>query len=321
MTDVSVIIPAYNAEKTLARAINSAALQQGVSVEVIVVDDASPRVQETSVNLDSNTNIQFIRLAENGGPSAARNAALEKASGRYIAVLDADDYYLEGRLQTMVALADELSSDILVDNLRLDFLGRENRASELLIDVDDLTFPLKIDLQTYIDTHEDNKLGKHLGYLKPLFRRAVFEKLAISYDESLRISEDFYLVAEMLARGCNMFLSDHNGYSYSIHDQSLSHRLSTAQARAILDKEISFQSQFRSLALSSSELKRVFQRRKRHFVQQYVNEGVINSLRNRDIKSLGSIFFSHPSAWPGLAAKLGSIMTRKAQNKDEVRFH
>ncbi|KEY97798.1 hypothetical protein AI27_16315, partial [Sphingomonas sp. BHC-A] len=107
-----MIIAAYNAQDTLVRAVNSA-LGQQVPVEVLIIDDASsddtPRVAEGLARLHHN--VRLIVSAENGGPSVARNRGLAEAQGEWIAILDADDAFLPGRLQRMTGVARRHEAD------------------------------------------------------------------------------------------------------------------------------------------------------------------------------------------------------------------
>jgi len=89
MERVSVIIPAYNASRFVADAVDSALKQTHVPHEVIVVDDGS--TDETSrVISQYGPRVHLVSKA-NGGVSTARNAGLERATGEWVLFLDADD--------------------------------------------------------------------------------------------------------------------------------------------------------------------------------------------------------------------------------------
>ncbi len=92
----SAVIPAYNCERFVARAIRSVLAQRDVTVECIVVDDGSSDGTASAVERFGDA-VLLIRQP-NGGAAAARNAALAAARGRYIAFLDADDYWLNTKL-------------------------------------------------------------------------------------------------------------------------------------------------------------------------------------------------------------------------------
>jgi glycosyltransferase involved in cell wall biosynthesis len=101
---VSTVIPAYNAAWCVARAIDSALAQEGVAQEIIVVDDGS--TDDTArVLAGYGEAIKVVRQA-NGGLSNARNAGMMAARGEYVAFLDADDWWLPGKLARQAALLD-----------------------------------------------------------------------------------------------------------------------------------------------------------------------------------------------------------------------
>lgn len=101
MIKVSTIIPAYNAERTIAQAIDSALSQDCEGHEVVVVNDGS--TDSTAAILTKyGSQIQIVTQS-NGGVSAARNAGVRRSSGKYLSFLDADDMWLPGKLKTMIS--------------------------------------------------------------------------------------------------------------------------------------------------------------------------------------------------------------------------
>lgn len=99
---VSVIIPAYNAGGFIRDCLDTVYAQTGSFVlEVIVVDDGS--TDDTSAQLRGYAGVRCIEQP-NRGPSAARNAALRLTCGDYIAFLDSDDLWPEGKLARQIAL-------------------------------------------------------------------------------------------------------------------------------------------------------------------------------------------------------------------------
>lgn len=104
---VSVIIPVYNSANTIVRCINSVINQTIPVHQIIIIDDGST---DNSVDLiyqlkekNKITNLILIQQ-KNSGPSAARNAGIHIASGDYIAFLDADDWWLENKLEKQLAI-------------------------------------------------------------------------------------------------------------------------------------------------------------------------------------------------------------------------
>jgi glycosyltransferase involved in cell wall biosynthesis len=109
MFDVSVIIPNYNGAAFLKQAIDSALNQQGVNVEVIVVDDGSK--DSSREILDSYGSRIKVFYQENKGAPAARNLGLENASALLVKFLDADDVLLPGVLRDQVNHCMELKEE------------------------------------------------------------------------------------------------------------------------------------------------------------------------------------------------------------------
>ena len=97
---VSAVIPAYNAEKYIGRAIDSVLAQSHSPDEVIVVDDGSTDGTGEVVK-GYGSSVRYIRQ-ENAGASVARNAGIEAARGEWIAFLDADDYWLKDKLKLQI---------------------------------------------------------------------------------------------------------------------------------------------------------------------------------------------------------------------------
>lgn len=97
---VSVIIPAFNAERHLAAAIESILAQDYRPLEIIVVDDGSTdRTAEIAESFGDP--VRCVRQA-NGGTAVARNVGVQLARGEYLAHHDADDLWTEGRLSLQV---------------------------------------------------------------------------------------------------------------------------------------------------------------------------------------------------------------------------
>jgi glycosyltransferase involved in cell wall biosynthesis len=102
---VSVVIPAYNAEATIADAVASARQQTFRPDEIIVVDDASSDRTFERLEALHGPDLKLIRQAENRGGAAARNRGVDAATGDFVAFLDADDLWefekLELQLQAL----------------------------------------------------------------------------------------------------------------------------------------------------------------------------------------------------------------------------
>ena len=98
----SVIIPTYNREKLLKRAIDSIISQTYKNFELIIVDDGSIDHTEELVENYKDDRIIYI-YKENGGQNSALNKGIESAKGEYIGFCDSDDSWLSNKLEKHIA--------------------------------------------------------------------------------------------------------------------------------------------------------------------------------------------------------------------------
>lgn len=105
---VSVVTASHNSAPSIARCVRSVAMQTVAPLEHIVVDDGSSdgTVELLSELARGIPHLTVIRQP-NRGAGPARNAAIEAAKGRYVAFLDSDDVWLEGKLQNQIAFMEE----------------------------------------------------------------------------------------------------------------------------------------------------------------------------------------------------------------------
>ncbi|HVN64123.1 MAG TPA: glycosyltransferase [Candidatus Binataceae bacterium] len=111
MASVSVIIPVFNAEKTIERALDSVLAQSFSDLEVIAVDDGS--TDRSRAILDRYHGRISVFEQRNRGPSAARNLGIAHSSGEYLGFLDADDWWTPGMLARMVPTLDADSEAVM----------------------------------------------------------------------------------------------------------------------------------------------------------------------------------------------------------------
>ncbi|MBE6677461.1 MAG: glycosyltransferase [Ruminococcaceae bacterium] len=115
MKKLTVIVAVYNAEKTLARCVDSILSQSYENLEVILVNDGS-KDRSLDICKDYQSKDKRVKVIdkENGGISSARNAGLDVAKGDYISFVDSDDYLLPEAYSTMMTKAVETDVDITV---------------------------------------------------------------------------------------------------------------------------------------------------------------------------------------------------------------
>jgi glycosyltransferase involved in cell wall biosynthesis len=98
MTTISVIIPAYNAQKTILKTIESVRQQTFTNLEIIIINDGSTDQTLSIVRSINDSRIKVLDYP-NGGVSIARNRGINQAKGNYLAFLDADDFWTTDKLE------------------------------------------------------------------------------------------------------------------------------------------------------------------------------------------------------------------------------
>lgn len=202
---VSVIIPAHNAGASLADAVSSALTQSGTEIEVVIVDDKSSdnTLALARTLAAGDDRVRVVENEENTGPGESRNRAIAAARGEWLALLDADDRWLAGRLERLVphlADADVASDDVLI--------REPGGRSRTLLATGGFGRPTPARLAAA-------DLARHgLGLLKPVIRRSFLEEHGLRFDPTLRIGEDFCLFVDLLLAGARWVQTGDATYEY-----------------------------------------------------------------------------------------------------------
>lgn len=181
MPRVSVTIPTFNCARFLGRAISTALTQTYTDHEVIVVDDGSTDGTRDVV-AQFGDKVRYM-YQTNGGLSSARNLALSKASGEFIAYLDADDMWYPDKLEKQVSFLDARKEYGLV------------HSDVTLVDEADQVIHHRLNLETRREVPEGyctlSLLRRcHIRIPTVLERRACIERVG-DFDVRLKASQDY----------------------------------------------------------------------------------------------------------------------------------
>ena len=172
---VSIIIPAYNSEKSIEKCILSC-VSQTIPVEVIVVDDGSKdSTYEICDNLKNKyDNIKVIKK-ENGGVSSARNIGLEYINTNYVSFVDSDDYVRPDMCEKLLKAYEE-NKDI---SITICYAEKCNSNEEKMI-------------KSYNDTIKDIICSKYVrGFpWNKLFKSDIIKQNNIKFREDIHVMED-----------------------------------------------------------------------------------------------------------------------------------
>lgn len=219
---VSIIVACFNVAKHLERAVKSVREEVGLTWEMHLIDDHSTdQTLQTAKSLAAEDKRVIVHaLPCNAGPSAARNVGLRAATGQWLAILDADDAFEPGRLAGMLAY--DQDSDLIFDNLLLWDEAAQCSAGTALPWQERRDFHL-----SDLINSESPRSKQKLGYLKPLIRRDFLTTHSVSYNESLRLAEDFDLYARLLLNHARAIFVPSPSYIYTLQLGTVSKRKSS----------------------------------------------------------------------------------------------
>ena len=214
MPRCSVVIPAYNVRPYVGRAIDSALTQTYRDLEVIVVNDGSTDGTVSAIE-PFMQRIVYVEQ-ENRGLAAARNRALEVASGEFIALLDADDEWLPFRLQKLIGALDARPDISFVTSDC--FLVKENDQSRRE------TYYLSRPRRERFRVREQAYwiIQYNFIFIMTVLRRRLFEEHG-KFDQTLTAAEDWDLWLRFITKGEQVGLVNEPLGRYLVRSEGLSY--------------------------------------------------------------------------------------------------
>lgn len=207
MTDISIIVPIYNAEKYLKECIDSLVNQTKKELEFILVNDGSTDSTENIIKSYKDKRIKYFKN-KNQGIGKTRNFGIEKATGKYIMFLDSDDYLELTACEELYEKAEKDKLDLVIcDFYKLYENGTREDIS--LPSFKNTTLKKNPELLTDINLAPWNKI----------YKRDLIIKNNIRFVEDLKY-EDTPFVAECLDRANKIGKVDSKLNAYIIHGNS-----------------------------------------------------------------------------------------------------
>lgn len=192
---ISVIIPVYNAKKTLQRCVESVIYGQEKEVQVILVDDCSTDESwKICQKLEAdNSQVRCFQNKKNSGVSYTRNQGLKNAIGEYILFVDSDDWVSREYVSTMLHTVERQSDSFVMCGFH--FINQlSGTREEYLFDHSEELKELPINTVLF-----DLKDKVYLQQLwNKIFRRDIIEQNHIHFDETQSMGEDFQFVLDYI---------------------------------------------------------------------------------------------------------------------------
>lgn len=217
---ISVVMPCFNSERSIAESVRSALNQSHRELELIIVDDCSWDRSTVVIKelMTRDSRIKLLVAARNGGPSRARNLGIQAASGDFIAFLDSDDTWNPNCLEKLFARLNDSSGAILA------YCGWQNSGLEPRF------------CKPYIPPdYEGEKKYEHILSTCPFPIHAVLVRTEIlrterGFDESMHSCEDYDLWLRVSRYGRFVRVPEVLAH---YHHQTLRERVSTRNATRV----------------------------------------------------------------------------------------
>lgn len=210
---VSILIPAYNAEKTIQRCIDSVLQQTLDDYEVIVVDDGSTdRTQSILREYEKkNTQVKIISQ-ENKGVASTRNILLDQASGEFILFVDADDWIQHDMLEKMINMMAD------ADIVFCAFDNSENSDEVLYVD--------KVQTECWDQSMQLVEFLKHKRMTGMLWNKLVRKEITNGciFNPQTGYGEDAEFLWQVLQNSKKMIVTNEILYHHTLELTSISHR-------------------------------------------------------------------------------------------------
>ena len=206
---VSVIVPTYQCDSFLRQAIESVFNQTDCDYELIIVDDGSTDLTRPIVEsyFGYHSELHYI-YQENQGVCAARNHGLQRAKGEFVVFLDADDFFLPGKLAAQVSVFLEKPEVGIVHS----GWRRINAAGEMLTDVRPWETVPELTLENWLRF-------KPVLPSAMMFRKSWLDKIS-GFDTQYTVAEDVDLVLRLALEGCSAAWLPLVTVGYRQHEQS-----------------------------------------------------------------------------------------------------
>ncbi len=316
---VTVALPVYNSAGTLGRAIRSVLDQTFPAFELLVIDDGSTdgSLAVARAVAAEDERVIVVALPQNAGKARAMNHAATIARGDWIAVLDADDRYLPGRLAALVEAGEAQGVEFVADNQ----LHSDDATGEVVR----VAFVApgagrRVGVADFI-AHSDPGATFDFGILKPMVRLDFLRRTGLAYHPGAKLAEDFYFLMEIFAAGGRGWLVHEPLYEWTLPFSPTARRWTGTGSgvwrydyRNALETNRHFQDKLKDK--SRPELSALLSQREREYqvMVHYLDAQRVLADTGSRRRAL-AIIAAHPGTWPLLVRRVAGRLARVAGRK------
>lgn len=218
---ISIVIPAYNAEATLGRCLDTILAQTYPDFEALVVDDGSADRTLTIAEAYAAKDSRIKPLhKENGGVSSARNLALSKAKGEYIAFCDSDDEVKPDWLKDFASNSN--GADIVIQDI--DYIYPDGKTETCTLKPDSLTFTCKDVISAL---HEVGAIGYPVT---KLFLKRIITENNLIFPENIHFREDEIFFLQFMEHATKCAYVPKSNYKYYLPQNTKTYKSSFTDA-------------------------------------------------------------------------------------------
>jgi len=206
MIKVSVVMPIYNKEKHIRKAIKSILNQTLKNWQLIIVDDGSTDRSLELCQDFKDSRIQVIHV-DNGGVSRARNIGIRHATGEYLAFIDSDDYVESEYLEKLTSV----KNDFVISGIKKVSI-EGNKIDEVKPKLENIVRIVQVAQSFYKEQMDSGIYGYVAG---KMLKRKIVEENNIMFDETITLAEDLDFFLKVYAKVESIFFSQYAGYYYT----------------------------------------------------------------------------------------------------------
>lgn len=205
MCKISIIMPVYNKEKYIKKAIESILNQTFKDWEMLIIDDGSTDDSLAVCRIFEDPRIHVIST-ENGGVSHARNIGVDKAQGEYLTFVDGDDYLAADYLENLYIE----TYDMIIGGLT-----KVDKAGKVLASVvPELEKEQRMEKIAPFFYKEQLTTGIYGFVAGKMVKRSIVTQYQIRFDENIRLAEDYDFFLKIYAKIESIYFTKATGYYY-----------------------------------------------------------------------------------------------------------
>ena len=254
---VSVIIPVYNAEKTIRKCIDSLLCQTYGNLELVVVDDGSTDNTQYVVDSYHDGRIKYF-YKKNSGVSTSRNLGIEKSTGEYVMFCDADDAFVQDAIAELVScMARKNVSVIKFGVLDIDVMRTRKESMDGL---SGRTVDISNNREEIFRNFFYDRAYQKCLVMALFIKKDFIIRQNIRFENGLFMMEDVVFYADILRTGEPIFFFDKPFYEYYHYKDSVSHseKKSKKLIKGIYESNVLFNARISDRKINAAHFRGLF---------------------------------------------------------------